>query len=393
MLVRYTKDDTGKTVRQAEIYTSDEHSITLSDIDTDAVKIVRRLHTSGHHAYIVGGAVRDLLIGKHPKDFDIATDAQPGRIRRLFRNSRAIGRRFRLVHIFFKDKVIEVSTFRSENSAGFQNEYGEIVEDVFRRDFTVNALYYSPSDGRIIDYVGGVADIRDRTLKPLIPLDRIFEEDPVRMIRAVKYAATTGFKMTGKLRRQIKRSVSLLAVTPPSRMTEEVFKILLCGNSETAVRECLSFGLLIHMVPNVAVLAERNTTYRDALLTRLAYLDGEVNVANEGRRSRAAAYLCADYLFRETPQGKAPRIPFSESFEVLKTFLRPLVPANREIEGALIFLIRHRKHYLRSGSLEATPPEERPRSEPIVREDAPANEPQKKADGRRRGSTRRRRTS
>ena len=121
MLVRYTRDESGKTVQQALIYTSEEHKIRPKDIDPEAIKIARRLRASGHSAYIVGGAVRDLMLGKHPKDFDIATDAQPNRIRRLFRNSRVIGKRFRLVHIFFNGNIIEVSTFRSENSASFQN--------------------------------------------------------------------------------------------------------------------------------------------------------------------------------------------------------------------------------------------------------------------------------
>ena len=386
MLVRYTRDETGKTVKQAEIYTADEHSVKLGEIDPDAIKIVRRLQASGHHAYIVGGAVRDLLIGKHPKDFDIATDAQPNRIRRLFRNSRAIGKRFRLVHIFFKDKVIEVSTFRSENSVGFQNEFGEIEEDVYRRDFTMNALYYSPTDERIIDYVGGVADIREQKLVPLIPLDRIFVEDPVRMIRAIKYAATTGCRMSGKVRRQIKRSADLLASTPASRMTEEVFKILLCGASSEIIRDAESFGLLEHMVPSVWRLMENDSGYREALLARLSELDREVVEGGETRRARSIAYLGADYLFSQTEQGKAERIPFAESFEVLKAFIRPLVPANKEIEAALVYLIRHRKHYRRSGKLESLPPSERPQQQGD--EDESKNE---KASSRRRSSSRRRR--
>lgn len=344
------------------IYTPEEHSISPDRIDPDAIKIARRLQSAGHHAYIVGGAVRDLLVGNDPKDFDIATDAQPNRIRRLFRNSRVIGRRFRLVHIFFGPKIIEVSTFRSETSAGFQNEYGDIEEDAFRRDFTLNALYYNPADGRIIDYVGGVKDIRDRKVKPVIPVDRIFDEDPVRMVRAIKYQVATGFTLMGKLRRQIRRCADLLAQTPPSRMTEEVFKILLSGNSQGIFRECIAYKLLGHMVPGPAILASTDSRYRERLLSRLGDLDEEVRYG-EDRRSRAIAYLCGDYLFEHTQTGRQERIPFTEAFAEIKGLIRPLVPANKDVEMALVYLIRRRKHYRRLGAFEPTPPSQRQRQE------------------------------
>jgi poly(A) polymerase len=363
LLVRYSKDKSGRARRQAVIYTADEHSIQPDRIDADAVKITRRLHSSGHHAYIVGGAVRDLLIGNEPKDFDIATDAQPNRIRRLFRNSRVIGKRFRLVHIFFGAKIVEVSTFRSENSAGFQNEYGEIEEDAFRRDFTLNALYYNPADERIIDYVGGVKDIRDRKIRPLIPLDRIFEEDPVRIIRAIKYQVSTGFTLDRRLRRQIKRSTGLLAATPASRMTEEVFKILLSGNASGIFRESIALKFFIHMIPLVAELAASDAGYRQRLLARLADLDAEVSIAGEDRRSRAIAYLCGDYLFEHTETGRAERISFPDAFAEIKRLLRPLVPANKDVEMALVYLIRRRKTYRKLGTFESTPPGERQRQE------------------------------
>ncbi|MFW6313230.1 MAG: polynucleotide adenylyltransferase PcnB [Spirochaetota bacterium] len=363
MLLRYSKDKTGRAKRQAVIYTADEHSISSDLIDPDAVKITRRLHTSGHHAYIVGGAVRDLLIGNEPKDFDIATDAQPNRIRRLFRNSRVIGKRFRLVHIFFGPKIVEVSTFRSENSVGFQNEYGGIEEDVFRRDFTLNALYYNPVDGRIIDYVNGVKDIRDRKIRALIPLDRIFVEDPVRMVRAIKYRVSTGFALERKLRRQLKRSADLLASTPASRMTEELFKILLSGNAAGIFRDCMSFKLLGHMVPVIADLAARDASYRERLVQRLEDLDAEVRGISEDRRSRAIAYLAGDYLFEHTETGRQERIAFPDAFAEIKRLIRPIVPANKDVEMALVYLIRRRKNYRKTGKLEATPPSERQRQE------------------------------
>lgn len=394
MLVRYTRDDSGETVRQALIYTADEHKIQPADIDPDAIKIARRLRASGHSAYIVGGAVRDLMLGKHPKDFDIATDAQPNRIRRLFRNSRVIGKRFRLVHVFFDDKIIEVSTFRSEKSDNFQNEYGEIEEDVLRRDFTVNALYYDPVTERVVDYVDGVKDLRAHRLKPLIPLDRIFVEDPVRMIRAVKYATSGDLKMSGKFRRQIKRSADLLAAVSSSRMTEEVFKILLSGRCAPIVEQCIQYGLFRHMIPTVCAVSDEDSRYRAVLLERLSDLDREVREGNERRRSRAVAYLGADYLYTRTESGKSRRIPFNDAFAELKRFIQPLVPANKDVEMAVVYLIRRRKNYLRTGKLEITPPGERPYDgEPEQALSAAGARPASEhgPSGRRPGSRRRRR--
>ena len=359
MLVRYTRDNSGRTTRQALIYTPDEHGIRPDDIDTDAVKIARRLRSSGHKAYIVGGAVRDLMLGKHPKDFDIATDAQPNRIRRLFRNSRVIGKRFRLVHIFFKDHVIEVSTFRSENSKGFQNEYGDIEEDVLRRDFTANALYYDPGTERVIDYVGGVEDIRAGRLQPIIPLDRIFVEDPVRMIRALKYAVGGNLRMDRRLRRQLKKSTDLLATISPSRITEEAFKILLSGCSARIISECRNYGLFHHMLPVVSELVDHDDTYRKLFFHRLEALDREVVEGDENRRARAIAYLSADFLYTKTASGTASRISFTEAFADIKRFIRPLVPANKDVEMGLVYLIRRRKNYRKSGELEVIPPSQR----------------------------------
>lgn len=386
LLVRYSKDNSGRPVRQAVIYTQPEHEISTEHVDPDAIKIIKRLRSSGHHAYIVGGAVRDLLIGKTPKDFDIATDAQPNRIRRLFRNSRIIGKRFRLVHIFFGPKIIEVSTFRSETSAGFQNEYGDIEEDVFRRDFTINALYYCPVEGQIVDYVGGVKDVRDRKVRNLIPIDRIFAEDPVRMIRAIKYSSTTGFKLIRKLRRQIRKSSDLLAETPHSRMTEEVFKILLSGASASILAECMDLGLFRHMLPNFDELISSEKAYRGELERRLADLDEEVRDGGEDRRSRAIAYLCADYIFAHTEVGAMRRIPFADGFAEIKRIIKPIVPANKEVEMALVYLIRRRKNYSKNGALEVTPPSERERVEdqPWRHEDDPDAPKSKKRRRRKR---------
>ena len=282
MLFRYSKTADGSAERQAVIYTAEEHPIHRSAIDPDALRVTHRLRSSGHVAYVVGGAVRDLMLGKQPKDFDIATDAAPNRIRRLFRNSRVIGKRFRLVHVLFADKVIEVSTFRSAESQRFQNEYGDIAEDALRRDFTLNALYYAPDEGQILDYVGGVRDIRAKKVRPVIPMDRIFTEDPVRMIRAVKYAVSTGCRLSNRLRRGIKKEADLLEQISPSRITEEVFKVLLSGNAAPMIEELQRFDLLKNMLPEVAALLARGPKeYTAALYDRLRDLDAEVGEGGE----------------------------------------------------------------------------------------------------------------
>ena len=209
MLVRYSTSDKGTAQKRACIYTAEEHGIKKADIDPNAARITERLKRAGYSAYIVGGAVRDLIVGKKPKDFDVVTDATPRNIKKLFRNSRIIGKRFRLVHIFFGDKIIEVSTFRSINADA--NIFGTLEEDVQRRDFRMNALYYCPHEQTILDYVGGFNDIRRKRVRALIPIRTIFTEDPVRMIRAVKYSATTGFKLPFFLRLRIKRCSNELA--------------------------------------------------------------------------------------------------------------------------------------------------------------------------------------
>ncbi|MFW5995408.1 MAG: polynucleotide adenylyltransferase PcnB [Spirochaetia bacterium] len=351
MLVRYKTLQDGSVVKQAEIYTRDEHDIDPDRIDFEARKIVRRLSSKGHTAYVVGGAVRDLLVGKQPKDFDIATDAAPGRIRKLFRNSRIIGKRFRLVHILLRDnQVIEVSTFRARESEGFQNIYGDIEDDALRRDFTLNALYYSPEDETILDYTGGFKDIRNRKVRPVIPVDRIFVEDPVRLIRAIKYSVGTDFRLTFTLRRAMKKSTGLLSEVSPSRMTEELFKILESGRSHDVFRQLLKFGIADYVVPGLGELV-KDRGYIGKLMTSLASLD-ELIARKPVGRDVCLAYLCGDYLFAHSPLDPEARIPFPEAFVTMKQFLRPLVPPNRDIEDALTYLLKRKRTYLKTGRLD-----------------------------------------
>lgn len=354
MRKRYDRNAKGKIVHTADVYTAEEHGIDPRSLDGDAVKVVRRLQRHGFDAYIVGGAVRDLLLGAHPKDFDVSTDATPNQIRHLFRNSRVIGKRFRLVHILFREKVIEVSTFRSEDSEGFKNLFGAIDEDVRRRDFTANALYLDPVENTIVDYVGGVQDLRKHRLREVIPLSRIFVEDPVRMIRACKYANTAGLTLSWRLRRRIRRNAELLAETPASRLTEEVFKILNSGHSRDIVAALIDYGLLEAMLPVPAALLERGDGYRDILLSRLGELDSRRERSGPLERTYLVMYLMADYLFRYSPLADTQRIPFRDAYYEVKEFLRPVTPANKEVEGAINEAFRAKKRLLKSSPDRST---------------------------------------
>jgi poly(A) polymerase len=253
LLIRYGTNSEGKPVKKADIYTAEDHGIDPDLIDADAKAIIRRLRRAGVKAYIVGGAVRDLLTGRNPKDFDIATDAFPRRIRKIFPHSRIIGRRFRLVHIYSqsqrgKGKIFEVSTFRSGKTSEQSKEklksrsashtkgqsrdsgiYGSMEEDVWRRDFTVNALYYCPERRTIIDFVGGYRDIQEKKICTLVSVDTSFSEDPVRMIRGIKYAEITGFPLPPAIAGSIKRHRRELAACSAARLTEEFYKILASG--------------------------------------------------------------------------------------------------------------------------------------------------------------------
>lgn len=366
MLTRYVRDESGAAARAALVYTAAEHPIRRQDIDPDAVKIVRRLRRYGHSCYVVGGAVRDLLLGRAPKDYDLVTDAKPEDIRRLFRNSRIIGKRFRLAHIFFRDKTIEVSTFRSLEAGTFHNVFGTIEEDARRRDFSLNALYFDPAEEQIVDFTGGFVDIQKRVLKPVIPLPQIFTEDPVRIIRGLKYAASTGFRIPLRLRSRMRRDAALLSGESTSRITEEVMKILGSGHSRSIIASLDRIGALRHILPGVA-RAYGSRELRQAMDTSLETLDRSVSAQPETQRARMLAYLCADWFYRMAPEAQMDSVPQGEAFARLKEFLEPITPPNREVELALRHLIRRRKSYRRDGRLPLIgdePTTDRPRRRP-----------------------------
>lgn len=223
-----------------------EHSISRVNISPNALKVLYRLKDAGYQAHLVGGGVRDLLLGREPKDFDVATDAHPEEVRSLFRNCRLIGRRFRLAHVMFGREIIEVATFRALQQGGDQgadqhvddegrivrdNVFGDIEGDAFRRDFSVNALYYNIADFSIMDYTGGMADIEKGVLRLIGDPDTRFREDPVRMLRAVRFATKLGFRIEAETERPIKALAPLLGDIPPARLFDEMLKLFLGGSA------------------------------------------------------------------------------------------------------------------------------------------------------------------
>ncbi|HEY9053527.1 MAG TPA: polynucleotide adenylyltransferase PcnB, partial [Rectinemataceae bacterium] len=269
VFTRYRRDENGRLRPRALVYTQAEHGILPESIDPEAYKIVKRLKDAGHQAYIVGGAVRDLLIGKEPKDFDLVTDAYPPKIKKLFRNSRIIGKRFRLVHITSAGTIYEVSTFRSTKNGSIGNEFGTIDEDARRRDFTFNALYYDPTDRSLLDFTGGFKDLRAKKLKPIIPLGTIFKEDPVRILRGLKYSVTGGFAIPVSLKLAMKRDAALLLDVSPSRLTEEFFKILGSGMAAPIFRALAEHRLLEFFMPSVWSLMRSDLEYSRLFLADL----------------------------------------------------------------------------------------------------------------------------
>ncbi len=244
-----------------------EHPISRSRIDPDALKVLYRLHGAGMKAYLVGGSVRDLLLGRVPKDFDIGTDAAPQAVRRLFRNCRLIGRRFRLAHILFADgKVVEVATFRRrpEPAAGeeggseaellqlSENTFGTPREDAFRRDFTINGLFYDISDYSVIDHVGGLEDLEAGLIRTIGDPDVRFREDPVRMMRAVEFASRLGFAITPDAYEAILRHRREIVKSAPPRVTEELAQALRGGHALPTLLLMREVGLLDALLPELA---------------------------------------------------------------------------------------------------------------------------------------------
>lgn len=337
MLIRYKQDTKGKSVPFAKIYTPAEHHINPDLIDKDAYWAVRKLQNSGAEAYLVGGAVRDLLLGLVPKDFDITTSASPRQIQRMFWNARIIGRRFKLVHLVFGDKIIECSTFRSGEMAedGSNNVFGSVDQDAKRRDFSINSLYYNPVNGQLLDFNNAMADFRKRRITSIIPLDQSFVEDPVRMVRALKYSVTTGFRLRLDICMAIRKYASELGRVSTSRLTEETNKILSSGHSYEIFKALERYRLLVYMLPCFSIYCKYPEVKKS-----LAVLDRKVMDAKNGKGaevllSEQIKYLVQPMVVLAGKEEMTSDERFHEVYRQIKVLVNPMTPPNYEVEGAV----------------------------------------------------------
>ncbi|NOQ69633.1 MAG: polynucleotide adenylyltransferase PcnB [Gammaproteobacteria bacterium] len=296
---------------KAIILSRGEHCISRDDIDTHALKVLYRLHRAGYQACLVGGAVRDLLLGLTPKDFDVATDATPEQVNKLFRNCRLIGRRFRLAHIHFGRQIIEVATYRTSHDltqSGHQDEtgrivrdnvFGELADDVWRRDFTANALYYDISNFSVIDFVGGYEDIKKQRLHLIGDVETRYREDPVRMLRALRFSAKLGFEIDEESKLPIYTLGHLLTDIPAARLYEEVLKLFHSGHAVRSFELLQEFDLLKYLFPDAAKSIKQNETVKQML--NIAMKNTDDRIRNDMRVT--PAFLLAALLWDPVNSG------------------------------------------------------------------------------------------
>ena len=299
------------------IITRDHHGISRRDISDNALKVLYRLKDAGYQGFLVGGGVRDILLGKHPKDFDIATDAHPEQVHKLFRNSILIGRRFRLVHVRFGREIIEVATFRashhsSENSNQAKqaengmllrdNVYGTVDDDAMRRDFTINAMYYNINGFTIHDFAGGIEDIEKRSIRIIGDPQARYREDPVRMLRAIRFAAKLDFVIDPATAEPMHTLGHLLEPIPAARMFEEILKLLLSGNGEQTYYLLRDYDLFKFLFPATDAAIESDITedFQVEDFVILALRNSDERIAQG--KSVTPAYLLAALLWHPLQQ-------------------------------------------------------------------------------------------
>ncbi|HPE61747.1 MAG TPA: polynucleotide adenylyltransferase PcnB [Thiolinea sp.] len=276
---------------QYTLLPASEHNIDPDSIDPRSRDIIKRLQKAGYQAYLVGGCVRDLLLGHQPKDFDIATSAHPEQVRKLFSSCRLIGRRFRLAHIYYGRDYIEVATFRAPHDTGQQgsvdaqgriihdNVYGTLEEDVWRRDFTINALFYDPISGDVLDYVDGLADLRARRLRLIGDPQVRYREDPVRMIRALRFAAKLDCTLDGATGHLIRPMANLLDAVAPARLFDELLKLLHGGYGFRSLQLLEEYGVLGFLLPltDESLELDQSGCFRRLLETALQNTDQRIS--------------------------------------------------------------------------------------------------------------------
>lgn len=283
------------------------HIISRDAISPNALRVLYKLKDAGYAAFLVGGGVRDILLKRKPKDFDVATDAHPEAIRSLFRNSRIIGRRFRLAHVFFGTEIIEVSTFRANTAEETRTEetdmlmihrdntFGTIEEDAWRRDFTVNALYYNIADFSIVDYMNGVNDLKNRLIRIIGDPTQRYHEDPVRMLRAIRFAAKLDFALEKETESALRSLTHLLRHVPPSRLFDECLKLFFEGNAQVTYQKLLQYDYMQVLFPQTNIILQKNKNKTHEKLIQLAMNSTDVRLKEN--HSVNPAFLLAILLW------------------------------------------------------------------------------------------------
>ncbi len=329
--------------RQPILIPRPEHNISRANISPNAVKVLYRLREAGYRACLVGGGVRDLLLGREPKDFDIATDARPEQIYKLFRNCRLIGRRFRLAHVQFGSELIEVATFRGhgdDNEDGdgatveraadgrilSDNVYGGIEDDAWRRDFTINALYYDIADFAVLDYVGGLADLKAGLIRLIgDPVER-YHEDPVRLLRAVRFAAKLGLRIDPATETPLHRLGHLLEKIPPARLFDEILKLFLGGSALQTFELLRHYRLFGFLFPATERCLNRQQQHYPKTLLMRALAETDTRLA-EGKPV-APAFLFAALLWEPlAEQIRLLQVDGLDEYEALQTAADTVIEA------------------------------------------------------------------
>ncbi len=332
-------------------YSFEEHQLSIGKVDPDALYVMEKLRANGHTAYLVGGSVRDLLLEKKPKDFDISTSAEPDQIKQLFRNCILIGRRFRLAHIRFGRKVLEVSTFRAgdpDNDALIvrDNIWGSPEEDVLRRDFTINGLFYDPASQEIIDYVGGYPDLQKKFLRTIGQPYIRFRQDPVRMLRMLKFQARFGFEVDPAARIALLECRQEIAKSSPARVQEELLRMLESGASELFFRLMAEHGFIHLMMPAFGEYMESSES--EEVFSYLKEVDSAAHDVSQPAFARSVLLSCLVFPLLEkriaTRYVDRERIPHlgeisQEAFEQINEIFHPFFHLSRRIKGSMISIL------------------------------------------------------
>lgn len=315
-----------------QIIPRDQHQVSRRNISKNALKVIYRLESAGYKAYLVGGGVRDLLLGQQPKDFDVATEATPEQVNKLFKNARIIGRRFKINHVRFGREIIEVTTFRAahdsdssetehsqQSDSGMllrDNVYGTMEEDARRRDLSINALYYCPKDFCIYDYHQGLSDLQQGLIRIIGDAEQRYREDPVRLLRSVRFAAKLGFKIEESSQAPIQSLSALLADVPPARLFDEALKLFQSGHALKSYRLLEHYGILEHLLP-FAQSQQLDSHHRQMIELALANTDARLMQG----KSITPAFLFAVLLWPQKEryqlefmaQGMPPMAAFHEA--------------------------------------------------------------------------------